>query len=50
MDALKMIHEVVAKGNIETKPKLIAKNTYYLESFKRNNREQEYQDYTTTAK
>lgn len=50
MNSLKWIQDAVAKGNSDTKPKLIVENTHYLESFKRNDREKEYQAYISSVK
>ena len=45
MNTLQMINTTVAKGNAEDKQVLMLKNAYYLKSFIRNNRENEYQEY-----
>ena len=49
MNALEMINAAVAKGNMGQKQELIRKNTQYLESFERNDREKEYQAYVSSA-
>lgn len=41
-----MIKQAVDRGNLSKKKDLVDKNAQYLESFKKNNHEEEYQAYT----
>ncbi|RUS50653.1 hypothetical protein QI30_19030 [Kurthia sp. 3B1D] len=50
MNALEMINATVAKGNMGPKQDLLRKNAQYIESFERNNREEEYQAYVSSSK
>lgn len=49
MNTFEMINAAVAKGNMGKKQDLIRKNAQYLESFKANNREKEYQAYVSSG-
>jgi len=45
MNALEMITGAIDKFNRDEKQELVSKNTKYLEDFKTNNHEEEYQAY-----
>lgn len=45
-----MLKQAVVRGNQSTKKDLVDKNAQHLESFKQNNREEEYQAYTRSQK